>query len=583
MTHAEMRLPTRWAADVDAAAPHPEYPRPQMQRAAWTNLNGPWDYAIVAADAGQPADWDGVITVPFAPESDLSGVRRDVLPTEALWYRRAIPTPDRATTDHVLLHFEAADWRTTVFVNGHEAGTHEGGSDAFSFDITDLLADAPHQEIVVRCWDPTDTATQPRGKQVMEPGGIWYKAVTGIWQTVWLEVVPAAHIAGLEVLASLDDGTITATVTPSAACPAGARIDMVVRDGGTEIARAEGTVASGVRVAIEHPRPWSPADPALYDIEVTLTDGGSVDRVASYTAFRKIETRVAPDGHRRIYLNGEPIFLYGPLDQGWWPDGLLTPPTDDAMRWDIEAMKALGHNCVRKHIKVEPARWYAWCDRLGLLVWQDIPSGYQTGKEEIHFLHPESTIEQDNGFTPEEHAIFVREMTAIIHMRRSSPCIVIWTPFNEGWGQHQTNETLGIARDLAANQLICGPSGWKDFGEGDLLDMHEYPGPGMPESQDGRASVLGEFGGLTLPIGGHMWVTENLFGYKDMKSPDDLLAEYGALVDGVMELKARGLAAAIYTQLTDVEGEVNGYVTYDRAVEKMPRERLAEMHARLTS
>ncbi|USN99297.1 MAG: beta-galactosidase [Phycisphaeraceae bacterium] len=557
-------IETRWAEEVSADQPWPEYPRPQMVRKDWVNLNGRWAYAITPRGGDRPEKWDGEIVVPFCAESMLSGVGREVGPDNELWYRRTFDRPETPVGGRVLLHFGAVDWRATVSVNGHEVGSHEGGYDAFTFDIADALVPGQN-ELVVRVWDPTDTGTQPRGKQVRDPHGIWYTAVTGIWQTVWLEPVPAASIASLTITPLFDANAI--------------RVDVETRGNADDldavlIAKLGGAayrVSAGTRRTIylhpEDPIPaWTPDHPTLHEFTISLADrsGDNIDQVASYFGFRSIEIRPDKEGVNRLCLNGEPLFEFGPLDQGWWPDGLYTAPTDDALRSDIEATKRLGFNMIRKHVKVEPARWYTWCDQLGIMVWQDMPSGDRY----IHGDMPDITRTAQSGETYE------RELRAIIGEHASNPCIVVWVPYNEGWGQWDTARIAGMVKQLDPTRLVDAASGWTDRGVGDLHDVHVYPGPGMAPVESDRASVLGEFGGLGLPMPGHLWQENDNWGYRAYDSQDALTDAYVELLEQTHRLIGSGLAAAVYTQTTDVEGEVNGLMTYDREVIKPDPERV---------
>jgi Glycosyl hydrolases family 2, sugar binding domain/Glycosyl hydrolases family 2, TIM barrel domain/Glycosyl hydrolases family 2 len=548
---------TRWAAEAAAAPiPLPEHPRPQLRRERWINLNGPWDLAITDSGASSPESYRERILVPFPVESQLSGVRRAVLPAERVWYRRMFERPEGRAGERWLLHFGAVDWEARVWVNGRLAGEHRGGYDPFTFDVTDHLRPAGPQEIVVSVWDPTDEGNQPRGKQVLRPHGIWYTAVTGIWQTVWLEPVPATYVSGLRFVPDAAAGTVT-VIADVAGAAADERVDVAIEARGRTVATARGRPGEPIAVKLPKPRLWSPDDPFLYDVGVRLSSG---DTVRSYVGLRSIA--IAPDaaGYRRFALNGQPVFQFGLLDQGWWPDGLYTPPTDAALASDIEVTKRLGFNTIRKHVKVEPARWYYHADRLGVLVWQDMPSG-------------------DNE-TPASRAAFAGELERVVTALVNHPSIVMWVPFNEGWGQHATDTTVAAIRALDATRLVNNASGWTDKGVGDVHDVHHYPGPGMPEPAPGRAAVLGEFGGLGLPLAGHTWVDEGNWGYRGFGNRDSLVAAYRGLLTRLRPLIGEGLAAAIYTQTTDVEVEVNGIMTYDRAVVKLP-DGIAANHARL--
>ena len=566
---------------MEETTPLPEYPRPQLRREAWTNLNGPWDYAILPRNVVTlPEHYEGKIIVPFAIESQLSGVGKAVSPAERLWYRRFIAVDPPTGGQRVWLHFGAVDWQAEVFINGQALARHEGGFDPFSFDVTPFVQPDRPMEIVLAVWDPTDAGSQPRGKQVLAPRTILYTAVTGIWQTVWLETVPPAFIEGARLEPDFDTGAVGVSFKLGGSSPQGVKATVRILAGDTEVARGEvtgfsSTYSPPVAIQVPQARAWSPDDPFLYDVEIILRGGPSEDRVHSYFGFRKIEIARATDGFDRIFLNGKPLFEYGPLDQGWWPDGLYTAPSDEALRWEVETIKRMGFNLIRKHVKVEPARWYYHCDRIGLLVWQDMPSTGPTSPS------PPREQSLDGIFPPLEAAQFRRELEDMIGHFRCFPSIIAWVPFNEGWGQHNTNEILAAVKQLDPTRLVNGPSGWNDLGFGDTIDRHDYPGPTMNAPRAGRASVLGEFGGLGLPVPGHLWQQSGNFGYVDSGSVEDLTREYAALLDQLGPLIDQGLAAAVYTQFTDVESEVNGLITYDRRVIKIPVEQLARLHRKL--
>jgi len=574
---ADNPLMTRWAKDVSPEKVHGEYPRPQLVRAKWTNLNGLWDYAIVPKDQDQPEKFDGQILVPFPAESALSGVKKNVGPDNRLWYRRTIAAPKLADGQRLLLNFEAVDWQTEVWVNGQKVGEHRGGYEPFSLDVTDAVSGSGDQQLVVAVWDPTNDHWQPRGKQVRRPEGIYYTAVTGIWATVWLETVPAAHITSLKMTPELDKKRLRLAVAGSKAA-AGAPVEAKVTLEGKQIASAKGKVGEAMTIAIADPQAWSPDRPILYDVDVTLDDSANDDdtapagdQVTSYFGLRSIAIGKAADGFNRLLLNGEPLFQFGPLDQGWWPDGLYTAPTDEALRSDIEITQKLGMNMLRKHVKVEPRRYYYHCDRLGMLVWQDMPSGDRG----IGGSDP------DLKRSPESAANYRREYQAMIDNLGNHPSIVVWVPFNEGWGQFDTNEILAWTQKYDPTRLVDGPSGWTDRGTGDMHDMHRYPGPGMPGPEEKRAVVLGEFGGLGLPVENHLWWNKRNWGYQNFKNKQDLQARYDQLIRQLRPLIGKGLSAAVYTQTTDVEGEVNGLMTYDRQVLKFDAEHMARLHKRL--
>lgn len=572
---AEGPLFTKWAADVSPDNVRGEYPRPQMVRKDWRNLNGLWEYAIRPRQEGQPQAWDGQILVPFAIESALSGVKKTVGESNRLWYRRTFDNPTKSG-QRLLLHFEASDWRTTVYVNGQEVGEHTGGYTPFAFDITDKVKGG-RNELVVSVWDPTDGGYQPRGKQVRNPEGIWYTSVTGIWGTVWLEPVNASHIESVKVTPDVDGGAVKVEVTARSAGET-TGLAITVKDGSSTVATAEvqvagqaaGRVSASATVRVPNAKPWSPDSPHLYGLTIAQTVGGkTTDEVESYFGMRKIEIRKDPvDGFNRLYLNGAALFQFGPLDQGWWPDGLYTAPTDEALRYDIEVTRQLGFNMARKHVKVEPRRWYYWADKLGLLVWQDMPNG----DRHIGSNDPDITR------TAESAANYEREWKAIMDTLHNHPCIVVWVPFNEGWGQFDTHRILAWTKQYDPTRLVDGPSGWTDRGSGDMHDMHNYPGPNMPKPEPVRAVVLGEFGGLGLPLEQHLWWNKRNWGYRTYKTTQELQSNYTQLIVRLRPLISRGLAAAVYTQTTDVEGEVNGLLTYDRAVVKLDAQMLRKLH-----
>jgi hypothetical protein len=576
-------LMTRWAKDVRPDKVHPEYPRPQMVRKDWLKLNGLWDYAIQPRKEARPEKFDGQLLVPFPVESALSGVMKHVSPEQRLWYRRTFDVPKEWAGKRCLLHFGAVDWETVVWVNGKNVGEHRGGYDPFTFDITDALKKDGEQELVVAVWDPTDQDPQPRGKQVRRPESIWYTPTTGIWQTVWLEPVAESHIRSLKIVPDIDSETVRVTVEGAGRAGAEVRlqIDSAVIAGTGKPAildpaiKASGKAGEEISLEIPHAgrRLWSPDRPWLYGLQVELlSEGKVVDSVNSYFGMRKISLGKDDKGVTRILLNNKPLFQYGPLDQGFWPDGLYTAPTDEALRYDLEMTKKLGFNMVRKHVKVEPARWYYHCDKLGLLVWQDMPSGDASvapGKGEIK----RSKESAEN---------FERELKAMIATLRNHPCIVLWVPFNEGWGQYDTKRIADLVKKEDPTRLVTCTSGWNDVADaGDVHDIHVYPGPGAPKPEAKRAIVLGEFGGLGLPLSGHTWQAEKNWGYRSFNTQKELTAAYLQLAVNLRMLIARGLSAAVYTQTTDVEVEVNGLLTYDRAVVKMDEKRITEANKRL--
>lgn len=555
------RIMTRWADQVSPDRVWPEYPRPQMKRQNWQNLNGLWDYAIAAKEADPPQTYDGQILVPFAPESALSGVGKAVKPDQYLWYRRSFVLAPAWDRQRILLHFGAVDWDTRVWVNGHLVGAHQGGYDPFSFDISAILRDSGAQEIIVRVWDPTDQddAPQPRGKQVLHPGGIFYTAVTGIWQTVWLEPVPQSHIQSLKITPHVDQKTVTVEADIAAQID-GLSLSVTAKGGWFSKVRTQVPVGQAAVLTIARPKLWSPDRPFLYALQVALKDdqGKTCDRVDSYFGMRKIAVREDQKGVNRLFLNDEPLFQFGPLDQGWWPDGLYTAPTDEALRYDLEVTQQLGFNMLRKHVKTEPQRLYYWCDRMGLLVWQDMPS---------------SGFERDAKSARELERIDAQwelELKHMIDAYRNHPCIVMWVPFNEAWGQHDTERIVEWVKAHDPTRLVNNASGWADKGVGDVRDVHAYPAlANMPPLEPHRAVVLGEFGGLGLPVEGHVWQDKGNWGYRSYEDDQAYARDYIDLVTRLYALVDKGLAAAVYTQTTDCEVETNGLMTYDRAVIKL--------------
>ncbi len=564
-------LLTRFAAGVTPENAHSEYPRPQLVRAEWLNLNGLWDLAILPQGDAPPAEFPERILVPFPVESALSGVARRVSPEQALWYRRSFRLPRAWAGRTVLLHFEGVDWEARVLVNGTAVGEHRGGYDPFTCDISAALRQDGEQELLVEVHDPTDRGVQPRGKQVLQPQGIWYTPSSGIWRTVWLEPVPELRVERLRLVPDLARRRLRVSIDP-AMVPSGYSLQVSVSANGDEVARSSGGAVQWIDIL--DPRPWSPDDPFLYDVQVGIVQDGlppiMIDVVESYFGMRSISVERDAQGVPRLLLNGAPLFQLGTLDQGFWPDGLYTAPSDAALLHDLEVTKSLGFNLVRKHVKVEPRRWYTHCDRLGLLVWQDMPSGDA-------FIGPD---DPDLARAPESAAQFEAELGRVIDTLINHPCVVMWVPFNEGWGQYDTERVCELIRKRDPTRLVNAASGWTDRGCGDVADMHAYPGPAAPALEERRAAVLGEFGGLGLPLAAHTWQAENNWGYRSFPDRAALTGAYVALLAALRPLIAQGLCAAVYTQTTDVEIEVNGLMTYDRALIKPDEERVRAANAR---
>ena len=565
-------LLTPWGEDLDTGRVLPSYPRPQMVRGNWANLNGYWDFAMTDSAADWPASFEDKILVPFCAESTLSGVTRKVTRRDALWYRKTFRLDKPRDRQRVLLHFGGVDWHARLWINGHLIGEHTGAYDPFYFDITNARARKGEQVITLRVWDPTNDGLQPRGKQLLDPGGIWYTPVSGIWQTVWMEKVPAFRIDRIRVSPDVDRGTVGVAVGIS---PGGGklRIQVSAWEKDTCLAAGDGPADSLLALKIPDPRLWSPDHPHLYDLKVQLLEKeDTLDEVRSYFGMRKVEIRKDGTGINRIFLNDEVIFNFGLLDQGWWPDGLYTAPADKALQYDIAITKALGFNTARKHTKVEPARWYYLCDVLGLLVWQDMPRC-------AGGLDPHALEDVERPALQEE--MFRREWEAIIRAFEHFPSIIAWVPFNEGWGQFRTNEILSWTKQLDPTRLVDGPSGWTDFGGGEMLDIHYYPGPGIPPLEEERAVVLGEFGGLKYAHPGHLWQDTNNWGYQETGSLAGLTEAWEQLIHRLVPMQSKGLAAAIYTQTSDVEVEVNGLMTYDRKIIKLDTAHAARLAAML--
>ena len=577
----EGKITTPWAEKVNPSGPLPEYPRPQMVRDNWLNLNGLWDYAIKPKETQDVSGYDGKILVPFAVESALSGIGKVVGKENVLLYRHTVTLPKDFKNKKILLHFGAVDWQCAVVVNGVKVGSHTGGYDPFNFDITAALKKSGIQEIKVTVWDPTDEGPQPRGKQVKTPKSIWYTPVTGIWQTVWLEAVPETYIQSTRLIPDIDKETLTLRAVINNLKP-GDRIKISAWDGTQKIAEQD-TDGLEVSLSIPNARLWSPANPFLYDLRITvMRQGKTIDEVRSYFAMRKISMAPDQNGIQRMLLNNEFLFQYGPLDQGWWPDGLYTAPTDEALKFDIEKTKEMGFNMIRKHVKVEPARWYYHCDKMGMLVWQDMPSGDMGNRWDSRpGIIGVATAKQR---TPESENIFRTEWKAIMDATINFPCIVVWVPFNEAWGQFKTEEIVNWTMSYDPTRLVNAASGGNFHSVGHILDLHNYPDPAMPSPElfgSEQIIVLGEYGGLGLPLEGHTWQEKNNWGYQSFPNKGELLIKYEDFIGRFPSLIEKGLSAAIYTQTTDVEIETNGLMTYDRKVVKMPEDRLKQAHQKL--
>jgi len=606
---AENPLMTRWGKAVTPENAWQIYPRPQMVREKWKNLNGLWDYAITKKCAPRPKNFEGKILVPFCIESALSGVKKGLKPEQRLWYRRVFEIPDDWKGKRVILHFGAVDYECSVWVNGGLVGSHKGGFDPFSFDITPFLKDDATNELVVAVLDPTSKGEQPRGKQKLSQKGIWYTPVSGIWQTVWIEPVNGGMAIGnVRVTADIDRSEILVEVTSDRVLALEHQVVCAtVLDKGREIARGICKINWPMTIKVPNAKLWSPDNPHLYDLRVdlyrktltaqqkkemehkrieideTVTEKDVLlDSVKCYFAMRKIALGKGLLG-ATLELNNKPLFQYGPLDQGYWPESLLTPPAPEAYEFEIDFLKQAGCNMLRKHIKVEPATYYAYCDKVGMLIWQDMPSGMVDGGP-AHRRPQFLTREMKEGRLHSRKAMaqFELEFRRIIDALYCFPSIIMWVPFNEGWGQYDTARIAKWTKNYDPTRLVNSVSGWYDVGAGDTVDTHVYHPERQkyPDPEPNRAPVLGEFGGFGLPIEGHLWWTgKKNWGYLTFTNRHDLITQYQERLNDVIALyRTNGLQAAVYTQTSDVEGEVNGFMTYDREVIKIEASRLRKMH-----
>jgi beta-galactosidase/beta-glucuronidase len=572
------RIKTSFAENVNPASPLPEYPRPQLERNLWFNLNGLWDFAIVAKGSSAPSVFDGKILVPYPVESSLSGVQKTVGENQELWYQRTFTVPAAWKGKNLLLHFGAVDWKADVWINDIKVGTHKGGYTPFTFDITPFLVKGD-QKLTVKVWDPSDKGFQPRGKQVERPQSIWYTPVTGIWQTVWIEPVEAAHISHLKTIPNIDGGNISVLAATEGTTSMDI-IEVRVLENGKVISTGKAAAGQEVLVPVPGAKLWSPESPFLYDMEVAVLRGGKeVDKVKSYFGMRKISTARDANGIVRLQLNNKNYFQFGPLDQGWWPDGLYTAPTDEALLYDIKKTKDFGFNMIRKHVKVEPARWYYHCDREGILVWQDMPNGDRSPQWQMRNYF--NGLELKRSAESEEN--FRREWKEIMDLTYSNPSVVVWVPFNEAWGQFKTEEITEWTKNYDPSRLVNPASGGNHYDVGDILDMHNYPGPVMGIFDSKRANVLGEYGGIGLALENHLWEKDRNWGYVQYKTSGEATDAYVEMAEKLKEMIPYGYSAAVYTQTTDVEIEVNGLMTYDRKVIKLDENRIRKVNQEISN
>lgn len=587
---------TRWGQEVNPDNAWREYPRPQMVRPEWESLNGLWDLAVLSHSAPKPLEWPEKILVPYALETPLSGIGRRLAPDEAIWYSRTFEVTD-AFSDRLLLHFEGVDHGCMVWVNDTFVGDHTGGNLPFSFEITDAVRPGENR-LVLRVLDHTDDPDryQLRGKQKRQNTGIWYTPSSGIWAPVWIEPVPRTSIERLETLADMQ-GTLRVRAHLSGT-PRAAFLKVTVWDGETRVAERTGQ-GTDVVLSLKHPKLWSPEQPHLYQLECRLVDadGTVLDAVQSYTGFRSVGKVADPAGNWRFTLNGEGCFHFGPLDQGWWPDSFLLPPSDEAIVWEMEFLKKAGFNMIRKHKKVEPRRYYYHADRLGFLVWQDQTSGgtdsewpkwqeYDAFREGFthqkdHLWNPGDALEAD--WPSWAHRQFLTELRAMLDTLYNHPCVVVWTTFNERWGQHRSIEVGTFVRNYDPSRHLNIASGGNFFPVTDIADAHHYPDPFFPLNAqifEDYIKVIGEYGGHGWPVEGHLWDNaERNWGYGGLPGTfEEYVERYRRSARLLGEYRRQGISGGVYTQTTDVEGEINGLITYDREVIKIPPEQLLEIH-----
>lgn len=595
----EGKVMSKWAKTVNPENAWQEYPRPQFERTQWKNLNGLWDYAILKTNQIQPKRYQGKILVPFSFESPLSGIGKKISPEDKMWYRKSFELPKNWSGKDVVIHFEAVDYKCAVWVNDILVGSHKGGFDRFSFNITPYLKSNGQQKIVLAVEDATNFSSQPRGKQQINPSGIYYTPVSGIWQTVWLEAVSSeAYLKQVKTTTDIDNSTVSLIPMSNQTLIKGYQVAVDVFFDGKKLVSGSTRPDTPLHLKIENAQLWSPDHPHLYDVKMSLINpsGTVIDRVDSYFGMRKISLG-DHKGVKYLFLNNTPLFHYGTLDQGWWPDGLLTPPSDEAMRYDIEMTKAMGFNMIRKHVKIEPDRWYYHCDQLGIMVWQDMPSynrlalktpeEMEKTKRKDHIYNALERIhgeDDDLNRRWEDGAQFEWELRRMINLHYNAPSIVMWVPFNEGWGQYDTCRISDFVKKIDPNRLVNPTSGWTLRPCGDIYDIHTYHVDlTVPPTALDRATVIGEFGGIGYPIQENLWNPKmRNWGYQTYYNTEDLLKNYIYKFDQIVKMKEKnGLSAAVYTQTTDVEGEINGLMTYDRKVTKMPAETLKELHSKL--
>ena len=572
-------IKTKWGENINPNNVLQEYPRPILVRNDWKNLNGLWDYTITSKGENKPENYDGEILVPFPIESSLSGVRKRISKEQELWYHKNFQIPKKWKRKEIIIHFGAVDWESELWINDINIGLHKGGYDPFSFNITPYLRKGKNQKLELRVWDPTDDGFQPRGKQIKNPKGIWYTPVSGIWQTVWLEPVNYKHITNIHTTTDIDDSSVLIKLFSSYDFKDDL-IEFVLKEDEKVLQKTIIKADLETKISFENPKLWSPESPFLYDLEIKLISKGKIiDHIETYFGMRKISIKKDVNGTRRMMLNNKEYFQFGTLDQGWWPDGLYTAPSDEALKFDIFKTKEFGFNMIRKHVKVEPARWYFHADKIGMLVWQDMPNGEKIERpkwQRNNFFNGQEFIPSF-----ESEMNFKNEWNEIIDFLYSNPSIVCWVPFNEAWGQFKTEEISQLTKNIDPSRLVNAASGGNYYNVGDITDIHNYPEPKMLFYNPNQSNVLGEYGGIGLAIENHLWQNDKNWGYVKYKSSEKATDEYVNFANQLLEMVLKGFSGAIYTQTTDVEGEVNGLITYDRKIIKLDMERVKEINKKV--
>jgi len=588
------QIMTRWADKVNSNNPYPQYPRPQMKRREWRSLNGLWEYSVTSSMDLIPSKYEGEILVPFCIESALSGVKKGIKPTDILWYHRMFSIPLEWHGNRIKINFGAIDWYCIVYVNRVKVGDHKGGYSSFSLDITSYVKWDTHNEIDISVYDPTNKGSQPRGKQILKPWAAFYTAVSGIWQSVWLEPVPNLYIDHVKITPHFDTEEIELSISEIDTRyelknrPISLSITQMiceVFDNGHLILSSSSQSMDSLKIRIPDPKMWSPQSPHLYDLKISLAIGNTrIDTIESYFGLRKVEVKKDEEGIPKIFLNNEEIFQLGVLDQGYFPDGLYTAPTAEALFYDVNVAKEIGLNMIRKHVKIEPDIWYHYCDKLGIIVWQDMPNAgniLRGSLSQILFgskwVWETRTLKKNN----EVIAQFEWELHQMVDQLYNHPAVISITIFNEGWGQHHTVELTKKVKEWDSTRLINSASGWVDMKVGDMHDIHKYPGPMIPELELKRVAVNGEFGGLGLKVLNHTWIGPRYWAYRTYNTQSELEKAYAELIENLIRLRNKGLTAAIYTQITDVEQEINGFLTYDRKIWKFSKDFLHKINSQV--